>query len=262
VSTPLVEVRGASFRYAERPIFEGLDLDVYAGEVLTVLGTNGCGKSTLLRCIGGSLSLEKGCVRIGDHDLSQLGPRAKAQKVGFLFQDHTPTFPFTVLEIALMGRTPHLGAFGGPSPHDTALAEAALEKVGILHLKSRPYTQLSGGERQLALLSRTLTQQPEVILLDEPTSHLDFKNQARCLQTIAGLAAQGITMIMTTHDPNHAFLFSGRVALMKGGAPLTVGPATQVITAQMLSATYGMDIGVYNVPRDSSRGDLKFCSAW
>ena len=262
VTRPLIEVRGGSFRYGDRPVFNAIDLDVDPGEVLTILGPNGCGKSTLLRCIGGALTLAQGTVRIGDADLARLDPSARARKVGFLFQDHVPSFPFKVVDLASMGRTPHLGFFGTPSPRDRTLAEEALEKVGIRHLADRPYTELSGGERQLVLLARTLVQNPEVILLDEPTSHLDIKNQVRCLKTIGLLKDAGATLIMTTHDPNHAFLFSGRVALMRPGGAILVGPAADVINDDTLSATYGIDIGVYLARRRNGPGELKFCSPW
>jgi iron complex transport system ATP-binding protein len=262
VGEPLIEVRGAAFKYGIRTVFSSIDLDIFAGEVLTILGPNGCGKSTLLRCIGGALSLAEGTVRMGNDDLSTLDPGARARRIGFLFQDHTPTFPFTVLEVTVMGRTPHMSIFGTPSPRDTALAEEALDTVGIRHLKNRPYTELSGGERQLVLLSRTLAQQPDVILLDEPTSHLDMRNQVLCLKTIGALAALGRPMIMTTHDPNHAFLYPGRVALMKPDGSLLTGPASDVITDATLSMIYGTDIGVFSMARRAGPGQFKFCSPW
>jgi iron complex transport system ATP-binding protein len=258
----VVEVRGAAFSYADRPIFQGLDLDVYRGEVLTVLGPNGCGKSTLLRCIGGALTLQKGSIRIGGAELASLDPAARARKIGFLFQDHSPSFPFTVLDVAVMGRTPHLSFFGAPSSKDVAIAIEALDRVGMLHLKDRPYTDLSGGERQLVLLSRTLVQQPEIVLLDEPTSHLDFKNQVLCLRAVGALAAKGVTMIMTTHDPNHAFLFPGRAVLMSRGESLAAGPAAEIITGAALSAAYGIPIEVFSVPRRSGPGEFRFCTPW
>jgi len=262
VGEPLIEVRGAAFKYGERTVFASIDLDIFTGEVLTILGPNGCGKSTLLRCIGGALRLAEGTVRMGNDDLSTLDPGARARRIGFLFQDHTPTFPFTVLDVTVMGRTPHMSIFGMPSPRDTALAEEALDTVGIRHLKNRPYTELSGGERQLVLLSRTLAQQPDAILLDEPTSHLDMRNQVLCLKTIGALAALGRPMIMTTHDPNHAFLYPGRVALMKPDGSLLTGPASDVITNATLSMIYGTDIGVFSVARRAGPGEFKFCSPW
>jgi iron complex transport system ATP-binding protein len=257
---PLIMLRGAGFRYGDRPVFSAIDLDVHSGEVLTVLGPNGCGKSTLLHCIGGSLALTAGSVHLAGQDLMQLGPTDRARQVGFLFQDHVPSFPFSVLDVAVMGRTPYLGIFGAPSRQDMVLAEAALEQLGIGHLSDRPYTELSGGERQLALLARTLVQQPKVILLDEPTAHLDMKNQVRCLQIIRALAAQGIAMIMSSHDPNHAFAFSGRVALMQPGKTPLVGTADSVLTEVALSASYGTDIAVFEVA--GGQNTFKFCSPW
>jgi iron complex transport system ATP-binding protein len=262
LTQPLIEVRGAAFRYGAREVFSGIDLDVFRGELLSILGPNGCGKSTLLRCIGGALTLNAGTVRLDKTDIAGLDAGARARRVGFLFQNHTPSFPFPVLDVVSMGRAPHLGLFGVPSRKDIALAEQALDRVGVLHLKDRPYTEVSGGERQLVLLARTLAQQPDVILLDEPTSHLDLRNQVRSLKAIRELAAQGVTMIMTTHDPNHALLFPGRVIMMKPGGVIVTGLASEVITAAELTATYGIDIAVVVSPRRAGAGELKFCSPW
>ena len=134
--------------------------------------------------------------------------------------------------------------------------------VGIRHLRDRPYTELSGGELQLVLLARTLVQQPDVILLDEPTAHLDFKNQVQCLKAIGALAAQGVTMIMTSHDPNHAFVLPGRVMLMQPGGDILTGHASEIISDATLTATYGIDIAVFSMPRRDASGELRFCSPW
>ena len=258
----LIEVRGAGFRYGDHAVFSGLNFEVHRGEVLTILGPNGCGKSTLLRCLGGALALNEGSVRLGQVDLSSLDVRSRARKIAFLFQDHTPSFPFAVLDVVSMGRTPYLSSFGSPSRSDVALAEAALEQVGMAHLKNRPYTEISGGERQLVLLARTLVQQPAVILLDEPTAHLDFKNQVHSLNKIGALAGRGVTMIMTTHDPNHAFLFPGRALLMHPGGAVVVGAATEVITEASLSAAYGINISVLSAARAHSPAAFKYCTPW
>lgn len=262
VTAPLIEVRAAAFRYGQQTVFDGIDLDVFRGEVLTVLGPNGCGKSTLLRCIGGALKLAAGTVRIDGLDLSALDAAERARRVGYLFQRHSPSFPFVVLDVVTMGRTPHLGVLAGPSVEDTRIAEDALDQVGMRHLEYKAYTELSGGELQLVLLARTLAQRPDVILLDEPTSHLDFRNQVRSLKAIGALAARGVTMIMTTHDPNHAFLLPGRVLLMQPEGKFLVGPAAEVISDSTLTATYGIDISVASVPRRGGDGELKFCSPW
>jgi iron complex transport system ATP-binding protein len=262
MSAPLIEIRGAGFSYGEQAVFGGVDLDVYPGEVLTILGPNGCGKSTLLRCIGGALTLKQGTVRFEHVDLSTLDARARARRIALLFQDHTPSFPFPALDVVSMGRTPYMSAFGVPSAQDIAIAEEALEQVGMGHLRKRQYTELSGGERQLVLLARTLAQQPAVILLDEPTAHLDLKNQVRSLQQIGALAKRGVTMVMTTHDPNQAFLFPGRAALMRAGGSLAVGPPSDVITDESLSAAYGIGVAVLSVERRDRLGEIKFCTPW
>jgi len=262
VTAALVEVRAAAFRYGRQTVFEHIDLDVFRGEVLTVLGPNGCGKSTLLRCIGGALKLAAGSVRIGGVDLSALDAAERARRVGYLFQRHSPTFPFTVLDVVMMGRTPHLSGLSGPSVEDTTIAEEALDQVGMRPLGHKAYTELSGGELQLVLLARTLAQRADVILLDEPISHLDFRNQAQSIRVIGALAARGVTMIMATHDPNHAFLLPGRALLMQPQGKILIGPAADVISGSTLTATYGIDISVVSVPRRAGAGDLKFCSPW
>jgi iron complex transport system ATP-binding protein len=259
---PLVRVREATFCYGQREVLKNIDLDIYRGEVLSILGPNGCGKTTLLRCIGGAAVVSDGQVRVGDVDVRSLPAPARARKVGFLFQDHTPTFPFAVRDIVVMGRAPHLGLFGSPGPADVAMADEALERVGMAHVKERSYTRLSGGERQLVLLARTLAQKPDVILLDEPTAHLDFRNQVLTLRIIRSLAADGMTMVMTTHDPNHALWMGGRAALMKEGRFVAVGPASDVITDESLSMAYDTDVRVFAVPGRDGAGQFQVCSAW
>jgi iron complex transport system ATP-binding protein len=262
MSRSLVEVRGATFKYAERTIFEALDLEVRTGEVLTVLGANGCGKSTLLRCLGGALNLSAGSVRIGGEELARLDATARARKVAILFQEHQATFPFSALDVVTMGRTPYLPPFGSPSAHDREAAAQALEEFGLLHVKDRAYTELSGGERQLVLLCRTFVQQPAVILLDEPTAHLDFKNQVRCLELIGMLAERGVAIVLTSHDPNHAFLFPGRALLMRLDRAVSIGVPSEIITGASLAATYGIKVGVFTVARTPPSRNLTFCSPW
>jgi iron complex transport system ATP-binding protein len=261
MSTALLRMRGATFGYGGRRVLDGVDLDVHAGEILTVLGTNGSGKSTLLRCLGGALSLGGGTVYLGPDDLKSLEPRARARRIGFLFQDHSPSLPFTVAEVVALGRTPHLGFLGGQSANDVTIVNRALEEAGIGHLRQRPYTALSGGERQLVLLARTLAQEPQLILMDEPTAHLDLHNQVRCLQLARALAARGVALVVTTHDPNHAFVLSDRVVLMKPAAPPRIGPAEELLTAGELSSAYGLQIEVHLIPR-AGAAPLRVCSPW
>lgn len=256
MTLPLLALEQAAFSYGERAVFANVHLHVNAGDVVTVLGTNGSGKSTLLRCLGGVLPLARGRVLLDGEDLAQLDGAARARSIGFLFQDHAPTLPFTVREVAQLGRTPHLGWLGGGSDRDERIVEEAIEEAGVLALADRPYTALSGGERQLVLLARTLAQQPRVILMDEPTAHLDLRNQVRCLAMIRALAARGVAVVVTTHDPHHAFVLGGQVALLKTGTPPIIGLVEEVVTESALSATYGIDIRLH-----ATAGGT-FCSPW
>jgi len=157
-----------------------------------------------------------------------------------------------------MGRAPHLGLFQAPSRQDTELARSVMEEIGIGHLAAQRYTNISGGERQLVLIARTLCQEPEIILFDEPTSHLDFKNQAIVLQTMSRLASKGLTIIMTSHFPNYAWLLSSRVAMMGNNGFVAVGPAEEVMTEQNLTVTYGMKVKVYKGVNGNST--INFCT--
>jgi iron complex transport system ATP-binding protein len=154
-----------------------------------------------------------------------------------------------------MGRAPHLGLFSSPSQKDILIAEESLSQIGIEHLKNKPFTQISGGERQLVIIARALTQEPEVLLMDEPTSHLDFKNQTLILQTINRLAKQGLAVVMASHFPDHALLFSQKVALMKAGSFLATGSPSQIITDKNLGSLYGMEISVIKTS-DPNTGEM------
>jgi iron complex transport system ATP-binding protein len=255
-------VRNVSFSYGQRRILNDLTLDVHRGEILSVLGPNGCGKTTLLRCIAGGLTPSGGTVQVGGDDVGSLAAPERARRIGVLFQDHAPSFPYAIGDVVLMGRAPHLSFFGFPGPRDRALADRALERVGMLHVKDRPYTRVSGGERQLVLLARVLVQEPDVILLDEPTAHLDLRNQVLTLRMVRSLAADGMTMIMTTHDPNHALWFGGQAALMKSGRFVAVGPSRNVITEATLTSTYEVDVAMFSGPSQREADPLPVCSAW
>lgn len=254
-----ISLEDAAFSYGDKGVFSGLNLEVSQGDILCLLGANGCGKTTLLRCLHGALALKKGKVWLDGEDILSLSTTEIAKKVGFVFQQHSAPFPYSVLEVVRMGRAPHLGMFASPSPMDTRIAEQALETVGVLYLRDKRYTEISGGERQLTLIARTLAQQPELILLDEPTASLDFKNQALVLRMIKKLAEQGLTIIMSSHFPNHALLFSSRVVMMNSGTFMDVGEPDEVITEENLRATYGMDVRIFSVIDPTSGDDIRFC---
>ncbi len=242
-----LSMQNGEFNYGENLVFSGLNLEVHKDEVLCILGANGCGKTTLLRCLNGSMRLRQGKVHLGDNDINSLKIDEVARRIGFVFQEHTAPFPFSVLEVVRMGRAPHLSLFATPSHRDTEIAEEKLNLVGMHHLKDKPYTQISGGERQLVLIARTLAQEPEIILMDEPTSHLDFRNQTIILQIVNRLAESGLGILMTSHLPDHALLYSSRVALMKDGQFISTGKPDDVMTEHSLKEVYGIEIKMVEV---------------
>lgn len=249
----ILRLSDASFSYGEHCIFAGLDLELAPGDVFCLLGPNGCGKTTLLRCLNGLLPLDKGTIRLNGQELGALDETARARVMGFVFQEHPALFPYTVLEMVVMGRAPHLGFLASPSRRDLEIAEQALARVGMAHLRHQRYTEISGGERQLVLVARALAQEPAILLLDEPTSHLDYGHQMSVLQTIRGLVEmQALTVLMATHSPDHALLIANRVALMKEGRFIATGAPDEVISEENLQALYGVRVKITTVENDGS----------
>lgn len=241
-----LSVHGAEFHYdpAGTSGFQDISFSLDDGEVMTILGPNGCGKTTLLKCIDHLVKLHRGSVALDSQDICRL-PRARiARMIGYVPQIHQPAFPFSVLDAVLVGRAPHLDMLESPKAADIKIAEQSLETMGIYPLKDKPYTQISGGERQLVIFARVLTQQPSLLLLDEPTSHLDFGNQVRLLHQIKKLAATGLPILMTSHFPDHAFMISDRVAVMKDGTFVDCGLPDAIITRENLQRVYGVPVDI------------------
>ncbi len=233
--------------------FKDANFTLEQSGVTSILGPNACGKTTLLKCIDGLIKLDHGSISINDKDLRQLSRVEIAQAIGYVPQFHQPSFAFSVLDAVLVGRAPHIGFFNSPKKEDIAIAKQAIEDMGISYLANAPYTQLSGGERQMVLIARILAQQPSLLLLDEPTSHLDFGNQVRLLNTLQKLADRGLPIIMTTHFPDHAFLVSNKVILMKHGELIDVGSPDEIITEQNLEKVYKMKVKVVEVNVGTNR---------
>ncbi len=233
--------------------FRNVTFSLEDGEVMSILGPNGCGKTTLLKCLNRLIKLGAGSVALNGRNLSRL-PRAEiARCIGYVPQLHQPVFPFRVLDTVVLGRAPHLGLLASPGRDDIKIAEESLDTMGIYHLRDKPYTQLSGGERQLVIFARVLAQHPSLLLLDEPTSHLDFGNQVRLLRIVDRLAATGLPIIMTSHFPDHAFLVSSKVALMKQGEFIGMGTPDAVITDTNLEQVYDIQVKVVNVDSGVNR---------
>ncbi len=200
-----IQIRGLSFSYNKICVLDNVNADIEIGKLTFILGKNGSGKSTFLRIIAGLLPYKKGDIHILGNDNSKLNYTERAKIVGFLNQQHKAVFPFSVEEVVLTGRAGYVNYI--PKDIDKQAAHVAIEKVGISHLTNRNYTELSGGEQQLVMIARVLAQNPKVLLLDEPTTHLDFGNQAHLLSLLKKLANDGLTIVAVLHDPNLAFLY-------------------------------------------------------
>lgn len=228
--------------YKDRVVGRDLDIALSTGEVLALLGPNGGGKTTLLKTLLGLLAPKAGEIRLGERPLASYASRERARLIAYVPQSHAATFAFTVETVVLMGRTAHGGLFSRPSAADHAVASRALERFGIAHLRERPYTMISGGERQLALLARALAQEPQFVILDEPTASLDFGNQGRVLREIRALAASGHGVLFTTHDPNHAMRSADRAYLLRAGTPVGEGAVATILAREQLEALYGAPV--------------------
>ena len=239
-----LEARGLGFGYPGKPVGRDVGLAVDAGEVVCLLGPNGSGKTTLFKTLLGLLPAQAGEVRIDGRRLESL-PRAEvARRVAYVPQAHAAHFPYAVLDMVIMGRTAHLGPFARPGARDHAAAIEALETLGIADLAGADYTRISGGQRQLALIARALAQAAPLIVMDEPTASLDFGNQALVLREVRALAGQGYGIVLSTHDPDHAFACGTEVALLHDGGLAAHGPPETVLTAARLEAVYGVPVSI------------------
>lgn len=239
-----LEIKNVSCGYEKKVVIKDISFTLQTGEIFCLLGPNGVGKTTLFKSILGFLKLHGGEILLNGKDLRRWPPRLLAKALGYVPQAHVPPFPFKVLDVVTMGRTAHMGLFASPTRADIKIAEESLETIGVAHLKERTYTEISGGEKQMILLARALAQEAEILVLDEPTSNLDFGNQMRVLEQIKKLSGKGLGVIMTSHFPNHAFLCSTKVALMCKENMFIVGTAEEVVSEKNLRMAYGIDVKI------------------
>ena len=241
----MLRVEGLWFAYPRRePTLRDISLHARAGESLCLLGPNGTGKTTLLRCILGVSPPMRGSVRLAGKDLRRLAARDRGHLVAYVPQAGETPFAFQVRDLVLMGRIPYLGCGRSPTREDHRAVESALEERGIRPLADRRFNELSGGERQLTLLARALAQDARVLVLDEPTANLDYGNQIKVLRAVRSLSGRGYTVVMSSHFPNHAFLASSRVLLLRDGTLLADGPPEEVVTGERLTDLYQASVRV------------------
>ncbi|WP_321491672.1 ABC transporter ATP-binding protein [uncultured Desulfobacter sp.] len=233
-----------TYGYGEKPVLNDINLSFEKGDVVSLLGPNGSGKTTLLKVLLGLCRPQKGEVRLGGVPVRQIKAKALARRIAYVPQTHKISFAYRVIDVVLMGRMPHKPFFFRYSKQDEAQALSALEQLSIGHLKDRPYTEVSGGERQMTLIARALAQGADILVMDEPVSGLDYGNQIRLLEKIATLAGHGYTFIKTTHFPEHAVWISDRVVMLKKGQVLANGHAPEVVNETNLYLLYNLDIGM------------------
>jgi len=262
VSKEVLKISNLSFAYATKEVFDNISFSIKSGEILCLMGPNGCGKTTLIDNILAIHKSKAGEIILMDKPLSRLKRHEIAQDIAYVPQIHSVTFPYTVKEVVMMGRTAYAGMFGEPGADDEVIALEALSKVGILHYADKPYSMLSGGEIKLVLLARALGQRTAMIIMDEPTAHLDFKNELLFLETIADLCAnENIAVLMATHAPSHAFYFKSRgintnAAIMNKGSIVAYGDPDRVVTEDNIRDVYGVKAKI-TVELDDDGNEIK-----
>lgn len=248
-----VEISSLSFSYKKHKVLNDVSMRAETGELLAVLGPNGVGKSTLFQCILGLLPFDHGTIKINEEDLKSFNAQELARRVAYIPQSHIPVFNFPVFDIVLMGTSSQISAVNMPGKKQIELAEQVIERLGIAHLRDRGYQQISGGERQLTLIARALAQNAKTLIMDEPTSNLDYGNQIRILSQIKMLANEGYTVMYSTHNPDQSFLYADKVLALLDGRIVKHGAPQDVITAELISGLYNVEVEVESLYGDKAR---------
>lgn len=244
----MIEVDGLSFHYGDQEVVKDLSFSLRKGEILGVVGPNGAGKSTLIGLLTRLLKPHAGEVRLNSKRVQEVGRLELAKHVAVVPQGGDLPEAFSVQEIVMMGRTPHLGFLASETQKDIDIAEAALRRTDTWQFRARPLGSLSGGERQRVLLARALAQEPDFLLLDEPTNHLDLKYQVEVLRFVKREVARGLGALIVLHDLNLAARVCERVLVMRRGACVALGKPKGVLTKERLEEVYGAAISVFPQP--------------
>lgn len=241
-----IEIENLCFSYSSHEVLKGFSLTAARGEIVYVLGPNGAGKTTLFRCLMGHIKPSSGKVLINGRPTTAYSAQELAREVAYIPQSCIPSFNYSVRQIAAMGRTSHLALFSSPSERDYRITDAALEKLGIEQLADCGISEISGGERQLALIARALAQEAKILIMDEPTASLDYGNQLRVQSLMRSLAHEGMLVLMSSHNPQYALHFADRVIAISDGRSLACGRPAEVINSSLLSELYGVSVKVSN----------------
>lgn len=242
-----------SFAYDTQPVLKNVSFAIKENQILSVLGPNGVGKSTLFSCILGLLPTYKGRIELDGQEIRTISARDLAKSIAYIPQSHYPSFNFTVFDMVLMGTTQQVSLFSTPGQKQIELAEQALQRMGIEHLRDRGFSMISGGERQLTIIARAIAQNAHTLIMDEPTANLDFGNQIKVLTQIKSLANDGYTIIHSTHNPDQTFLFSDLVLALKDGKVFACGKPSEIVNQELIRALYGVDIELQSLYNDAIR---------
>ena len=239
----IIEVNDLRFSYYPgQEVLKGLTFSADKGEMVYILGPNGVGKSTLFRCLLGQTVLSGGEVKIYGKNAAAYTSSQLAAQMAYIPQVGMPSFNYSVREMAVMGRTVHLSPFASPSPEDYRITDEVLHRLGIDALADRGIEEISGGERQLMLIARALVQQSRILIMDEPTANLDYGNQIRVQASMKKLVDEGLLILQSSHNPQHALLFADKVIALKNGQIVAVGSPLEVITEENLYLLYGLRV--------------------
>ena len=247
------ETENLSFSYGAREVLRAVSFRGEYGEFLSVLGPNGVGKSTLFKCMLGILRPSGGRARVDGREIAPMSAAELARLIAYVPQSHSPVFNYSVLDTVLMGTTAQLGPFASPGKEQRALAEETLARLGIASLRHRGCRNISGGERQLVLIARAMAQRAKILVMDEPSSGLDFGNRVRVMDTVRGLTEQGYCVIQSTHDPDQAYRYSDKILALYDGGVLAFGSPKETVCSEVISKLYGLPIEVCSLRDDSVR---------
>jgi iron complex transport system ATP-binding protein len=246
MSNTLIKLENISFTYRSENnhVLRTLSLEVRRGDITAILGPNGIGKTTLLHLILGWIKADSGAIYLDDKKQEEYSRREMGRLIGLVPQDEHITFEYSLLEYVLLGRSPHLHSLESPGKKDYNAAMIALEKVGLENLATRPVTHLSGGEKQLVLVARSLAQEPRILLLDEPMSNLDIANKIKLIEVLRSLKKDGVTILFTSHEPEVAAGISNYLILMGNDNTIEHGTTDKVLSSESLSRIYGITVKV------------------
>ena len=248
-----IDVKNLSFSYGHHEVLHDLSFSIPDNMLVNVLGPNGVGKSTLFRCILCLNANWTGEITVNGKNLRDLSVRERSREIAYIPQSHSSTYDYDVLDVVLMSAGGNIGLFGTPKKQHVDRAWEALDRVGIASLGHRPYTQISGGEKQLVLIARAIAQNARTIVMDEPTSALDYGNTVRVLSTVRQLAREGMSIVQSTHQPDQAFLYSDRTLVINEGRVHAFGDPKDVITKELVSTIYHVDVEVNSLYGDKVR---------